>query len=110
MRLYTSYFAKYKGPNALAVTRWEPNWWAGGTFTEIAPTAEILQALKRGDISFPIFRDLYLKELEAMKAEVLCKCIPEDTVMLCYEKDPNQCHRSVLAEYLNARGYDVREL
>ncbi len=32
------------------------------------------------------------------------------TAVLCAEKDPRQCHRSLIADYLTVRGYDVRHL
>lgn len=32
------------------------------------------------------------------------------TAILCAEKDPSHCHRSLIADYLTVRGYDVRHL
>jgi uncharacterized protein (DUF488 family) len=32
------------------------------------------------------------------------------TAILCAEKDPRHCHRSLIADYLSVRGYEVRHL
>jgi hypothetical protein len=36
--------------------------------------------------------------------------IPEPYCLLCSEKEPETCHRSILAEFLQQRGHEVEHL
>jgi hypothetical protein len=36
--------------------------------------------------------------------------LPTPICLLCAEKDPAQCHRGLIGEYLAQRGHDVRHI
>jgi len=38
------------------------------------------------------------------------KDIPDPLCLLCAEKRPEECHRSILAEFLSQRGHEVQHL
>ncbi|MDR1694106.1 MAG: DUF488 domain-containing protein [Lactobacillaceae bacterium] len=71
---------------------------------ELAPTDEILKSYKDGKISWQEYEVEYLKLLDERnvaantKAELLDKAC-----FLCAEKTPEQCHRRLLAEHLQAK-------
>ncbi len=68
---------------------------------ELAPTAEILDAYRKGDGGWPTYRRDFLKLLAERHIE---KKVPQDLIhdscLLCSEELPDQCHRRLVAEYL----------
>jgi uncharacterized protein (DUF488 family) len=72
--------------------------------TELAPTDEILKGYKDGKISWQEYEAEYLKLLESRNIAANTK--PESldkACFLCAEKTPEQCHRRLLAEYLQTK-------
>jgi len=71
-------------------------------------------AMKRGD--YPAFLTIYSKHIacdEAQKALEMAIDIAQmaKTVLLCYERNPKHCHRTIVAEQISAReDFDVRHL
>ncbi|HET6404656.1 MAG TPA: DUF488 domain-containing protein [Candidatus Thermoplasmatota archaeon] len=59
------------------------------------------------------FRRDYLRHVEANAAavdELEAVARAERVALLCVEKDPRHCHRTLLGEVLAARGWQVEEL
>ena len=48
--MQTSYFAKYKGSDGVAICLYKPYWFKGEHYPTLAPTKEILEDYKNGDI------------------------------------------------------------
>lgn len=72
---------------------------------DCAPTKEILDAYKKGQISWKDYERLYLPLMEKRKAVglVLKKAAQYERVcLLCSEPTPDQCHRRLLAELVAA--------
>jgi hypothetical protein len=107
----TTYFARLKqlvekNPSlldrAVPLSNGVPDGWNGkGRYWSLVPEWEAVQALKsNGD--FERFANAYkhfkLKELDP--AEVV-EAVGEDAILVCWEKDANRCHRSVVAEWLS---------
>ncbi|HUR61994.1 MAG TPA: DUF488 domain-containing protein [Candidatus Thermoplasmatota archaeon] len=72
-----------------------------------------LRQAKRAGMALPRFRAAYAahlrdgrKDLDALVRQALL----QPTAMVCYERDPRQCHRFVLAARLRRRGLKVQDL
>ena len=83
---------------------------------ELAPTTELRQLQYREDARrgvgkrsrvelAPAYREHYVKEiLDRVDLEPIVESLPTDAVsaLLCVERDPEACHRSLIAERLAA--------
>ena len=68
---------------------------------ELAPTDEILKGYKDGKISWAEYEVEYIKLLENRNvANDTNPNLLDGACFLCAEKTPEQCHRRLLAEYL----------
>ena len=71
---------------------------------EAAPTDDLLRAFKKKEISW----DLYAREdVALMEKRLMENTIPLEKLeygcLLCSEAKPHNCHRRLLAEYLNTK-------
>lgn len=99
--MQTSYFAKYKGSDGVAICLYKPYWFKGEHYPTLAPTKEILEDYKNGDID----EEEYIRRY---KEDVLSKLNPKevyndlkDKVLLCYERYDKFCHRHIVAQWLS---------
>lgn len=66
-------------------------------------------------MSFALYQQEYKSLiLDAQNADNLIARIlrlsqGKDVALLCYEKDPLECHRSILAQWLTQHGYNTTE-
>lgn len=107
--MQTSYFGS-RAPRhrKVSIAKWPPRYWNGGRAPLLAPSnpkATDWAASYRRDLvaRFPTAERLlaYLDEIE--------RTTP-DPILCCYEADPQQCHRRVLAAYIKELlGRDVPE-
>ena len=94
-------------PGALQVqtSRMAPSYWDAqfkAMVWEFAPAREILTAAKRGEDWRTMYRWQMARLSESGRLHQLIKELPDGAVLLCYEADPCDCHRSILAEIINA--------
>ena len=69
---------------------------------ELAPTKDILDAYKKGDISWEVYEDKFLNLMGQRSIERSIKPILLDhSCLLCSEHEPHLCHRRLVIEYLN---------
>jgi uncharacterized protein (DUF488 family) len=69
---------------------------------DLAPTKEILNAYKKGDITWQLYEDEFLELMAKRNVERIIK--PDwvkDSCLLCSEHEPHHCHRRLVVEYLN---------
>ena len=120
--IYTSYFARIKNlpKNAIpiAICGGIPDWYKGFWYKKVAPKYKFFQVWKQTQDN-----DYYIKHF---KEEVLDTLDPHevvndlfsfirnypigtDIVLICYEKPEDFCHRHLVADWLNAAGYNVKE-
>lgn len=120
MKIYTSYFGNMRNlPKdivPIAVSAFVPKGFIGIRLTSLAPTTSLLEKYKRGDgMSFALYQQEYKSLiLDAQNADNLIARIlrlsqGKDVALLCYEKDPLECHRSILAQWLTQHGYNTTE-
>lgn len=116
MKIYTSYFAKEQRiPRDIAtvsISLWPPRGWSGIKMNLLAPSRDILTEYK----AHPDWG----RYVERFNAEVLDKLDPSiiihmletmgkgrDVCLLCFERDKDHCHRSLVAEWLKKNGASV---
>lgn len=69
---------------------------------DLAPTKDILNAYKKGNISWTVYEDKFLNLMSKRHIERIIK--PEllnNGCLLCSEHEPHFCHRRLVVEYLN---------
>lgn len=107
--IQTSFFSG-KAPRGrkVSIAKWPPRYWSGPRAPKFAPSdprAEDWAAAYRRDLEsrFPTASSLrlYLQEIERETP---------DPILCCYESDPNECHRRVLAAYIREKlNWDIPE-
>lgn len=78
----------------------------------------MVKPLKEGKISEKVYTKRYLDQLDSNKEEILkiVRCFDSTrfqgraTIMLCYCKRGNFCHRNILRQWLNENGVECQEL
>lgn len=116
MKIYTSYHAKKKAVEQLGIipvsislynprytTKYEHN------YKIFAPTQETLSLEKEEYI--PKFNS-YLETLDFEQVKKQLENIAQgnDIALMCYEKVGDFCHRHLVANWLNEKGLEVKEL
>lgn len=75
---------------------------------ELAPTAEMLDAYKKGGGSWPEYEARFVDLMAQRKIEnIVPKDIIADGCLLCSEARPEHCHRRLVIDYLRARWGDL---
>ena len=107
--IQTSYFSS-KAPKErkVCIAKWPPRYWKGPRAPKLAPSnpkAVDWAASYRRDLAerFPTATSLhlYLKQIEELAP---------DPILCCYESNPDECHRRVLAAFIKKElGWDVPE-
>lgn len=120
MKVYTSYFAKERTlrkseilPIGIAVR--PPEWFNGPTLFELAPTTEMLVGTMKGTMTLKEYDRLFMARLKNLNAMSILKQIKmiaseRDVALLCFEKDRSECHRDMVAKWMEAElGIEVKE-
>ncbi|WP_312310427.1 DUF488 domain-containing protein [Atlantibacter sp.] len=68
---------------------------------ELAPTKEMLNPYKKGNISWETYEDNFLNLMAKRNIERIDKSLIENSCLLCSEHKPHHCHRRLVIEYLN---------
>ena len=69
---------------------------------ELAPTKDILNAYKKGEISWKAYEDKFLNLMAMRNIEKTIKpALLDHGCLLCSEHEPHFCHRRLVVEYLN---------
>ena len=116
-QIFTSYFSnsrilKEAGVRIVSIARYAPRFMDKRDILaekkELAPKANML---KMSDEEYkPLFKGILEKldpELVIAELKALAKGGP--IAMCCFEKPPQFCHRSMVADWLNKHGLDVKE-
>lgn len=120
--LYTTYFSKINdipGEDIkLIITRFPPKWLDYKTIPNthliqsLAPSKELLLDYKNNN-NWSNYVKQFKKEMVNMqhdlnRIEETLK-INKNVYLICYEKDDNFCHRSILRDYFKDLGYQCKE-
>jgi len=112
--LFTSYFGNHrnfpKHKRRVSIARSSPN----GSFDEIridlAPTETLLRDFKDGKIDEAEYRFRYVKEVLDNLDPAEIEASLSNSILLCYEKTGEFCHRHILSEWLSFHGVNIEEL
>lgn len=70
---------------------------------ELAPTKDILNSYKKGEIAWEIYEDKFLNLMARRNIEKWVKpVLLEHGCLLCSEHEPHLCHRRLVVDYLNS--------
>jgi uncharacterized protein (DUF488 family) len=76
--------------------------------TELAPTAEMLEAYKKKQSPWSVYEQRFLDLMSARRIEqTLSREMFQKSCLLCSEHQPRHCHRRLVAEYLAQHWGDV---
>ena len=77
---------------------------------ELAPTKDILNAYKKGDIPWEVYEDKFLNLMGQRNIERSVQpTLLDQGCLLCSEHEPHLCHRRLVVEYLNQHsGLDLK--
>ncbi len=112
-RLYTSYFnsGEWDSEYAVSIAGKSPPWYNQAEFKELAPKFWFFEKYKRdGD------KDFYTKQyheevLSHLDPEEVYNRLGQNTVLLCWEKPGEFCHRHIVADWFtNALDIEVIEV
>lgn len=111
----TSYFgnkAAAANPNSVSIARWPPRWWgANRRYIALAPSIDLLNRSRAG-LPWPEYVKEYRHDIlgKLDPAKVLSD-LGEDAIILCWEKPGEDCHRRLVAEWIEKHtGIKVPEL
>lgn len=102
--LYTSYYAiDGKHPDAVAISATQPDFYEGPVYNLLAPTMEMVLASKNGQIDHDEYTKQYFELLHKRNVtpDKVLKDIRQQSIMLCYEKSTDFCHRHLVAQWIN---------
>lgn len=69
---------------------------------ELAPTKDILNSYKKGELTWQVYEDKFLNLMAQRNIEKTVKPeVLEHSCLLCSEHMPHFCHRRLVVEYLN---------
>ena len=75
---------------------------------DLAPTQEMLKAYRDGQVNWDEYERRFLALMAERGVENLpIKELMTDACLLCSEETPDQCHRRLVAEYLQRQWGDV---
>lgn len=80
---------------------------------DLAPTKEILDPYKKGNVSWEIYEDNFMNLMAKRNVERIDKELISDGCLLCSEHKPHHCHRRLVLEYLNKHwdtNFEVKHL
>ena len=71
---------------------------------ELAPTKDLLDGYKKHGGDWTIFEKRFLELMETRRVEeTVPRSAMDEVCLLCSEEKPHQCHRRLVAEYLNRK-------
>ena len=121
-QIFTSNYARikqfkdeYPDCHIIGTSVWIPHWFKGNINEQrldLAPTWEIVDAIKDDHISWDEYAEAYLKLLEQRKInpQKLIEDLPNNTFLLCFEKPTDCCHRFLLSEWVyDLTGFKINE-
>jgi hypothetical protein len=106
--IYTSYYANVKklSPEMvpIGISQGNNRWFSGPYDKRLAPTWKMLK------MSNEDYDREFFKILSRLNAKEIYDSLPDNAVLLCYEKFNDKCHRRAVAEWLEKElGIEVCE-
>ena len=122
--IYTSYFAKLKSlPDniiPISICGKAPDWYKGLQYKKLAPKYDFFMKWKENhnnDYYIKCFNEQVLDKLDILTVvrdligltSANENIVGKDFCLICYEKPSDFCHRHLVADWLNERGFECKE-
>ena len=109
MKIYTSYFGnnrKLKESNVkiVSIAKSAPGGFGKESIQELAPSRELLNTYKSGNMSIEEYEKMYLTGLEQVDMKDIhdkIKSYRGDVALCCWEGKGKFCHRHIISSLLN---------
>jgi uncharacterized protein YeaO (DUF488 family) len=100
--IYTSYFAskKYNEDKAIAIVAKLPNDIKLPNYKDLAPPYELVQEYKKDHDQSKYILKYTIEVLSKLDPKKVLEDLDE-SIMLCYEKSGEFCHRHIVGKWLN---------
>lgn len=106
----SSFWKSGEEPNAVSIARRHPDSFSGAEYLKLAPSWELVNAYKRGQITTEEYTKIYQQVLSQLNpADVVAELGP-NPILLCWEAPSKFCHRHLVADWLMHTGFAVSEL
>jgi hypothetical protein len=103
--IFTSNFKiSGKDPRSLAICRSTPKDYRGDKNLILAPSWDIIKLPM--DKFAPLYIQSVLKRLDVHQLAKMC----QDRILLCWEDNPKECHRSLVMDWFIQNGYECEEI
>ena len=120
MKIFTSYYAKFRELNpyvvCVQISTSKPSWftYAKESIPELFPGWDLVNGIKSGNITELEYESIYKDRLKGIDKEHILSVIEEiskrnggkDVALLCYEKPGDFCHRHFVGEWLGIEEYN----
>ena len=108
--MQTSYYNKYVGLKGISISQTTPPTFIGPKYLKLAPPWELIRRYKRDNDHDYFVREYKRAVLSKLDAKQVYEELGDDAVLLCWEKDPNICHRKIVADWFKEElGIEVTE-
>jgi hypothetical protein len=101
----TSNYARCgRNPNAVGISQGVPKWFQGRIYKKVAPPWSIIRWPESR------YTPAYMEILSKLDPQQVYEALDENSILLCYEKPGEFCHRRLLAKWLeDSLGIEVPE-
>jgi len=96
----TSYFAKYKGKDGVSIALSTPKWFKFQKEISLMPTWDMINGIKNGSLSKDQYEKIYREKILFLVDPFYIYEKYENSVLLCWEKIGEFCHRRIVAEWI----------
>jgi len=118
--IYTSYFSKVakirefeENSSFICIARSQPKRCNFCTLPMLFPSSSLLNLYKSGLINEQEFTVSYNKQFDSVNINYIRNMLfgkeGIDTILLCWEKPEDFCHRHLLSKWLNKHGVECQE-
>jgi uncharacterized protein YeaO (DUF488 family) len=116
MKIHSSYHANYrKIPEDMVminIAQYPPRFYNGLSYRKFSPSRELLGQIKSDEITFSEFKKSFQKSMGGLSLDEIKRDLEnlsggKDIVLLCFEKEENNCHRKIVLAFLKKNGFDV---
>jgi len=109
--IQTSYFAKYKGENAVSISLSKPKWYQCREYKTLSPSWNLLNKYKQDKDEEYYIKHYYKEVLDKLDPKQVYDELGESAVLLCWEKSGEFCHRRIVSNWLKEKlGIEVDEI
>ncbi len=112
--ILTSYFSNWRkfpeNTKTISVSRFPPKWAKfDEQLNELAPSSNLLIRYKNNEINEEDYEREYLIQLSQLNVFDIAAKI-QGSVLLCFEKSGEFCHRNLIRKWLKENGIESEEL